>query len=53
MSDKPTSTLTQKQYSILVNLYNEMTDEFWLLSHKTQDEFFDVLFGIKEIKQGD
>lgn len=50
---KPISVLTQKQYSILTELYNELTDEFWNLSDDIQNEFFDVLYGTKVIKQGD
>ena len=37
--------MTAKQYSILLDLFNEMNAEFQRLSDETKSEFMDILYG--------
>ena len=40
--------MTAKQYDILLDLFNEMNEEFQRLSIETKDEFMDILYGRKK-----
>lgn len=46
-NSKPVSWMTDKQYTELCNLFNEVSDQFWNLSEQTKDEFFDILYDLK------
>ncbi len=39
--------MTAKQYNILLDLFNEMNEEFQRLSIETKDEFMAILYGRK------
>lgn len=41
--------MTAKQYSILIDLFNEMNEEFQRLSDETKDEFMAILYGYKTL----
>ena len=43
--------MTAKQYSILIDLFNEMNAEFQRLSIETKDEFMDILYGRKRFNR--
>jgi hypothetical protein len=36
--------LSDSQYRALLDMYNECTDDFWLISQETRDKFFTRLF---------
>lgn len=36
--------LTDSQYRALLDLFNECSEDFWLISQETRDAFFDRLF---------
>ena len=41
--------MTQSQYNELRALFNECSDDFWLISETMRDEFFDILFDLKKV----
>lgn len=43
--------MTAKQYSILIDLFNEMNAEFQRLSIETKDEFMAILYGHKTLNR--
>lgn len=37
-------TLSNTQYNVLLNLFNECNEDFWLISQESRDAFFDRLY---------
>lgn len=51
MMPSPTEDLTDKQYQILLGLYNELNGEFWRLSTYTIALFFNRLYGVQLVRR--
>lgn len=36
--------MSHRRYKVLLDLYNECNEDFWLISQESRDLFFDILF---------
>ena len=41
--------MTEKEYNIILNLFHEFNEDFYLIRQSVRDNFYDILYGRKKV----